>query len=156
MSKRMSILVSLAVIALAIAGCGGGSSDHSSEGSDSQAASLESDLSAAALMTREQAECVVDRARSAFPTSVLDSMSDSQRAELEEIIGECGGDSSGSEATSDDLYGGPACLEELESAECISEVEEKTGAAVEQGEDRLQEEQDEDLEEFENEEGLYE
>lgn len=66
----------------------------------------------------------------------------------------CGDDSSDSTAGGG-LYGGSACQDDLASAGCIEEVEEKTGEAVEQGAEKLDEEQAEDLEEFENEEGAY-
>lgn len=71
------------------------------------------------------------------------------------ITGCGGGDSSDPSTTSGGLYSGPACEDDVSSSGCIEEVEEKTGDAVEQGEDALSEEQEQDQEEFENEEGIY-
>lgn len=57
----------------------------------------------------------------------------------------CGGDSSDSTLSSG-LYDGPACQDDLASADCVEEVEAETGEAVEQGEESLSEEQAEDQE----------
>lgn len=126
MFKRLSIITAVvALFALPIVGCGGGSSGHASEWSDSDLADLESEIAAETLIERDDAECVVDKVKTEFPPSAVGhQISDSETERIEDITKGCiGGGSSGadSDSSGDEKLYGPACQEDFQSAACVEE-----------------------------------
>lgn len=158
MLKRLSVfpVVGLvAIFAVGITGCGGGSSDNSSEWNSGDESRVESEIaSSAPELSSEVVACSVKGVTAEYsPSEVFEGEGSAEdREKVEGIIRDCAGDSS----SSVDLYGGDACQDDLATGECVEEVQEKLGELGEQAEEEpteTYEEQFENEEEYEYEEG---
>ncbi len=151
MLKRFSVFQVLAlgaVFVIGMTGCGGGSSDHSSEWNSGDESKVESEItSSGPEVSDEIVACTVDGITAAYsPSEVFEGEgSDEDQENIEGIIRDCAGDSS----SNVDLYGGDACQDNLASGGCVEEVEEKLGELGEQAEEEPTETYEE---QFENEE----
>lgn len=138
----------VAIFAIGITGCGGGSSDHSSEWNSGDKSKVESEIvSSAPEVSDEIVACTVEGIAAEYsPSEVFEGEGSNEDQEnVEGIIRDCAGDSS----SSIDLYGGDACQDNLASGECVEEVQEKLGELGEQAEEEPVETYEE---QFENEE----
>jgi hypothetical protein len=146
----------VAIFAIGLTGCGGGSSDHSSEWSSGDEAKVESEIvSSAPEVSDEIVACTVKGIAAEYsPSEVFEGEGSSEDQEnVEGMIRDCAGDSS----SSVDLYGGDACQDNLSSGGCVEEVEEKLGELGEQAEEEPTETYEEQFEnEEEEEEAEYE
>jgi hypothetical protein len=156
MSKKGLGILAVLVAIVAIIVISSGGSDSSSGWNSSDEIAVEDKITESAPeLSSDAVECAVDAIKADYsPSEVFEGESSSANQEkLEQIFEDCS--DSSSESSSADLYGGPACEEDLEGSACAEEVEAGTGEAVAEGEEALEEEQAEDQEEYENEEGIY-
>jgi hypothetical protein len=152
----LALIVGMAVIGLAVAGCGG-SANHTSAWTNADVQKLKSELQGQENITPALIACVVPAVEAR--TSPNASSAEGEKAGREAAVGceksvnHVTVSSNGESASSSEKQFGPACQKQLESAACAEEQEQKLGKAAAEGEAKVAEEQKKDQQEYEQQNG---
>jgi hypothetical protein len=154
-TRKLAAIGAIAVIGLALAGCGG-SAGHSSQWTSADVQKLKTVLQGQENVTPALIACVVPRVEAhASPNGSSaegEKVGHEAFVSCDKSVNHVTISSSAGSANSSEKEFGPACQKQLESAACAEEQEQKGAEAVAEGEAKLSEEQKKEQQEHEQQE----